>query len=282
MEHKTIGNIVLPVLGVGSWDGLWGRSKRPEPSESRDQKTTAAVVESIKRGMTHIDTAELYGDGYAEEIIGKAIKQFDRSSLFITSKVSGNHLDYRSVLNAVEGSLGRDYIDLYLVHWPSDSIPISETMSAMNTLVDNGTIRHIGLSNFSLSQIVEAKKFCKYKFAAVQVEYNLRYRDNGRHTKGVESEVIPYCQKNGIFVVAYKPLGFGEFAKPGNELIDRLADKYGKTTAQISLNWLLSKDNVVTIPGTTNLDHMVENLGSIGWKMEEGDLALLDEMCVDA
>lgn len=280
MEYKTLRGVTLPVLGIGSWKGRWGERERPPYDPQRDVVTTLAIQCAIRNGITHIDTAELYGEGYAEEQIGKAITGIDRSLLFITSKVSGNHLDYNSIMSAIDGSLqrlGTNYLDLYLVHWPSDVVPISETMAAMGELVSQGKVKHIGFSNFSLSQIVEAQKYTTHRISAVQVEYNLERRDDGRHSLGVESEVIPYCQENGIFVIAYKPFAEGKFAKRGQTFLDELADKYQKTPAQVTLNWLLSKQNIVTIPGTTNTEHITENLGAIGWEMEAADLLLLDQ-----
>lgn len=287
MEYKTIGLISLPVLGIGSWRGIWGDAENPTQrpcyNPVRNLKTTSTIREAINHGITHLDTAELYGDGYAEEIIGGVIKGVDRSSLFITSKVKGDHLDYDSIMKAIDGSLqrlGTDYVDLYLVHWPNQNFPISETMRAMDDLVDQGKAKHIGVSNFSLSQMMEAQQCTEHKIAAVQVEYNLMSRNDGKHTKNVESEIIPYCQENGIFVMAYGPLAKGKLLEGQGvgKLLDSLTRKYEKTPSQISLNWLLSKKNLVTIFGTTNLDHMVENLGAIGWEMEPEDLKLLDSL----
>lgn len=285
MEFKTLRNVSIPAMGIGTWGGLWGGPEREPIDPEKDKVCIQAIKSAIELGITHIDTAELYGGGHAEELIGQAIAGVKRAKLFITSKVSGTHLDYDSVISAAQGSLERlgiDYLDLYLVHWPDPTVPASETMAAMCDLVDKGLVKNIGVSNYSLAQMTEAQRIVsfwdsRYILIANQVEYNLAIRDEGRHSKGVESEVLPYCQAKDIFVIAYKPLARGYLARPGIKPLDEIAEKYGKTQAQIALNWLLSKKNVVTIPKTTNIEHMKENLGAIGWEMKKEDVVLLNQ-----
>jgi diketogulonate reductase-like aldo/keto reductase len=275
MEHKTVAGLKLPVLGLGTWK--MGGKQRSD--SSRDSEEISAIKEAIKLGMTHIDTAEIYGDGHSEELVGQAIKEFDRKKLFITTKVSGGHLHYEDVLAACERSLRRlqtSYVDLYLIHWPNDAVPIKETMSAMNELVDKKLVRFIGLSNFNLSQMKEAQKHSKHKIIANQVEYNLVCRDDGQYCSKVESEVVPYCQEHDIFIVAYRPLANGTLAKPGSSILDELAKKYKKTQAQIAINWLISKKNVITIPKASNIAHLREDAGAIGWKLSGEDVERLD------
>lgn len=246
---------------------------------THDKEAILAIKTAIRLGITHIDTAELYGDGHAEELVGEAIKEFDRKSLFITTKVKWSNLRYEDVISAVKRSLRRlktDYIDLYLVHTPIRSVPIEETMKAMDYVAEYKLARFIGVSNFSVEQMEEAQQYAKNKIAANQVEYNLLIRNVGQHTKDMESKIVPYCQRNNIAVIAYRPLANGELAKPGIRLLDELAKKYGKTQAQIAINWLISKQNVVTIPKAVKIDHIKENLGAIGWKLSEGDIQRLN------
>jgi diketogulonate reductase-like aldo/keto reductase len=246
---------------------------------THDKEAILAIKTAIRLGITHIDTAELYGDGHAEELVGEAIKEFDRKPLFITTKVKWSNLRYEDVISAVKRSLRRlktDYIDLYLVHTPMRSVPMEETMQAMNYVAENKLTRFIGVSNFSVEQMEEAQQYAKNKVAANQVEYNLLIRNVGQHTKDMESKIVPYCQRNNIAVIAYRPLANGELAKPGIILLDELAKKYGKTQAQIAINWLISKQNVVTIPKAVKIDHIKENLGAIGWKLSEGDIQRLN------
>ena len=285
MEYKSVGNLTVPVIGIGTWRGIWGEKSYPEKSLENDKNTIKTIRYAISNDITHIDTASMYGAGYAEEQIGKAIKGFDRHALFIATKVKGSDLDYDSVIRSAKASLKRlntSYIDLFFIHWFNNDTPLSETISALDDLVDEGLIKNIGVSNFSLEQLKAAEDLSKYKISAVQVEYNLERRDNGRHSENVESEILPYCQKNDILIVAYKSFAEGSLAKRGyNSLIDELCLKYNKTPAQISLNWALSKKNIVVIPRTTNFNHMLENLASVGWVMEKEDLARLDNFQTD-
>lgn len=283
MKYKKVDSVVLPEIGIGTWSGLWGSSDRPTKDTVIEDQCKNALRHSISLGATHIDTAEVYGAGHAEELVGKVISDYDRSSLFITSKVAGSNLGYGQVLESCQQSLDRlstDYIDLYLIHWPSNSdVPIAETMRAMDDLVDQGKIRHIGVSNFSLEQLIEAKKATRHGVVAIQVEYNLLRRDNGRHSGGAESEVLPYCQEEGIFLIAYCPLAKGELS--GTEkhpIIDQLAKKYSVTNSQVALAWLLSKDNVVVIPQSTNVEHITQNVQASGLEISDEDLLLLDEL----
>ncbi|NNL15039.1 MAG: aldo/keto reductase, partial [Flavobacteriaceae bacterium] len=220
--------------------------------------------------------------GHCEELIGKAIKDIDRKSLFITSKVWTTNLKYDDVISAAKRSLkrlGSNYLDLYLIHSPNESIPISETLKAFDFLVDSKMAKYIGVSNFKLSQLIEAQKHTKHKIVANQIEYSLLTRNKGKYSGNInmESETIPYCQENDIIIMAERPIERGMILKP-HPLLDRLEEKYDKTKAQIAMNWLISKKNIITIPKSTSVDHLKENLGSLGWQMDESDLKCLDEI----
>ena len=236
MEFKKLtDNITIPVIGLGTWTIGGG----DEADTTYDDEDISAIRTAIKLGITHIDTAEAYAHGHTEELIGKAIGDFDRKSLFITSKVSPEHLSYDDLLASAKGSLQRldtEYIDLYLIHAPNPDIPIQETMKAMDSLAEHKLIRCMGVSNFSVEQIKEAQKYTKNKIVANQIEYNLLVRDKGRVTENMESKIIPYCQENNILIIAWRPLAKGELAKPGFKILDELADKYHKTQAQIAIN----------------------------------------------
>ncbi len=276
MEFKELADgVKIPVLGIGTWK--MGGGLRAD--RTQDKECMLAIKTAVRLGMTHIDTAELYGNGHAEELVGEAIKEFDREALFITTKVKWSNMRYKDVIEAAKRSLKRlktNYIDLYLVHTPNRSIPIEETMKAMDYVAENELARFIGVSNFSVEQIEEAQQHAKNKIVANEIEYNLLVRDLGQHTKDMESKIIPYCQKKGILIIAYRPLAKGELAKPGIKLLDELAEKYGKTQAQIALNWLISKPNIVTIPKAVRIEHIKENLGAIGWRLSEEDMRRLD------
>ncbi|MCZ7623508.1 putative 2,5-didehydrogluconate reductase (2-dehydro-D-gluconate-forming) [Candidatus Kuenenia stuttgartiensis] len=282
MEFKNLSNnIKIPVIGLGTWTIGGG----DEADTTYDKENISAIKTAIKLGITHIDNAEAYAQGHSEELVGRAIVGLDRKSLFITSKVSPEHLSYDNLLASAKGSLQRlntDYIDLYLIHAPNPDIPIQETMKAMDFLVEQKLVRCIGVSNFSVDQIKEAQKYTKNKIVANQIEYNLLVRDKGRVTENMESEIIPYCQENNIFIIAWRPLAKGKLAKPGFKILDELADKYHKTQAQIAINWLISKKGIVVISKSTKVEHLEKNLGAIGWKLRQEDTDRLNNEFINS
>lgn len=278
MEYKNFFNDEkIPSIGLGTWT-IGGRR---DVDYKNDKESVEAIKNAIRLGYTHIDTAEVYGLGHCEEIVGEAIKEFDRNKLFITTKVVKTNLRYENVILAFKNSLRRlgvNYIDLYLIHSHNEEISIKETMRAMDYLVEQKLTRFIGVSNFTVEQIKEAQKFSKNKIVANQIEYNLITR-NGGHTSQkmkMEEEVIPYCQENDIIVIAYRPLERGLLVKE-HPILDKLALKYNKTRTQIAINWLISKKGIITIPKSTNIKHLQENLGAMGWKMEKEDYEILDD-----
>lgn len=272
---ELVEGVKIPVLGIGTWK-IGGDYY---PDYSRDKEEIKSIKFAIKLGMTHIDTAEIYANGHAEELVGKAIKSFKRKEIFITTKVSGDHLKYEQVISSAEGSLKRlgiKYIDLYLIHWPSTKVPLKETMEAMDHLVEEKKVRFIGVSNFSVKEIKEAQKYSKNKIVSNQIEYNLLVRNRGEFNVNMESEIIPYCQQNNIIIIAYRPLAYGKLVSFKNKLLDELCEKYKKTRAQIALNWLISKPGIVAIPKASKIEHIKENLGAIGWSLSEEDIRKLD------
>lgn len=277
MEYKEFSDRTkIPVLGVGTWR-MGGDVKR---DTTYDRKEINAIRTAIELGMTHIDTAEFYGAGHAEELVGEAVKGVDRNKLFITTKVMGDNLRYDEVLEAAENSLrriGTDYVDLYLVHWPNPDVPLKETMKAMDYLVENGIAKRIGVSNFSVEQMKEAQKHSRNRIITNQIQYSLLTRNGGIYNIPSEREIIPFCQKNNIMVTAYRPLDKGEIAKTSNPLLGELRKKYNKTKAQIALNWVISKKNIITLVKSSNTEHIKENLGSVGWKMKKEDIERLDK-----
>lgn len=276
MDYKILDeNVKIPVFGIGTW-GIGGGMVR---STINDKKDINAIKTAVELGMTHIDTAEMYGNGHCEELVGIAIKDYNREELFITTKVLPEHLRYNDVIKAAERSLRRlktDYIDLYLIHGPNPNIPIEETMKAMDYLVEQKMAKFNGVSNFGVEHIKEALKYTKNKIVANQIEYNLLARNRGSFTNDMESDIIPYCEGNDILVIAYAPLAKGRLTKPGYKILDEMARKYNKTQAQIALNWLISQKNVVVIPKSTNIEHLKENLGAVGWRLKQEDIDRLN------
>ncbi|MEO0292733.1 MAG: aldo/keto reductase [candidate division WOR-3 bacterium] len=277
MEYKNLTQEVkIPVLGLGTWE-IGGRLSR---DTSKDKEEIDVIKKAIELGYTHIDTAEMYGGGHSEELIGIAIKDFKRESLFITTKVSPENLRYNDVIKSAEKSLNRlktDYIDLYLIHVPNPKIPIKETMRAMNFLVKRKIIKFIGVSNFGVEQLKEAQSYSENKIVNNQIEYNLLTRLKGMYNDNIESEIIPYCQENNIIITAWRPLAKGKLIEGRFQLLEELERKYNKTRAQIAINWLIGKKNIITIPKSTNIEHLKENLGSLGWRLSEEDNKRLDE-----
>ena len=232
-------------------------------------------VEPLRRGVSlgafHIDTAENYG---TEDVVGEAIAGI-RDSVFLATKVSSTHLRHDDVLKAADGSLRKlktDRIDLYILHGPSQDVPIAETMGAMDRLVDEGKIRFIGVSNFSVEQLRAAQEACRHKITSNQVRYHLADRK-------IEAELLPYCQENRVTVVAYSPLaaGLGKLKAGLQEgALERVAEETGKTEAQVAINWCTSKEGVITIPKSSSAERTEENCGASGWRLSEDHLSLLD------
>ncbi len=266
----------IPAIGLGTWK-IGGDFV---PDYSKDPLWIDALRYGIeysieKIGFVLIDTAELYGGGHAEELIGEAIKDLPREKIFIVTKVKSENLRYERVLKSAKASLERlktDYIDLYLIHWPNPRIPLSETMRALEKLYNEGIVRYIGVGNFDVHLMEEARTYLSATdIIANQIKYSLL----DRHA---EKEIIPYCQKEKIIVMAYTPLERGEVMRL--EILRKLAGKYGKSPAQIALNWLISKPFVVTIPKAEKKKHIKENIDTMGWRLREEDLKLLDELDV--
>jgi diketogulonate reductase-like aldo/keto reductase len=276
MEFKELGKsgIRIPVLGLGTW-GVGGSFNR---FTGGDDDAVKALQLGVELGMRFIDTAEMYARGHSEEVVAKALKE-QRERVFIASKVSPEHLHYDAVLKACESSLRRletSHIDLYQVHWPNPSVPIKETMKAMEHLVDEGKIRLVGVSNFSVRQTREAQEaLSKTDVASNQVEYHLLDRS-------IEDELLSYCQKEHLAIIAYSPLAQGRIPKGGRDerwrVLDKIAVRHGKTRTQVALNWLIAKENVVAIPKAISVDHVQENAGAVGWKMTEEDLNEIDQV----
>jgi diketogulonate reductase-like aldo/keto reductase len=279
MEYREFGKtgFKVSVIGMGTWfDPFWTFVA----AVFRIYRHARASIEALKigldAGINLIDTAEIY---YTEPLVAKAIEGRKRDELFIASKVWSTHLHYDDVIKACNRSLRKlrtSYIDLYQIHFPNSRVPINETMRAMEKLVDEGKIRYIGVSNFSLTQMIEAQNaLSKYELVSTQMEYNLLHRN-------IERDILPYCKKERIAVLAYYPLAHGKLAGSmfsSSSIYRTISLKYGgKTPAQIALNWLLSKSDIVfPIPRGSNPSHVKENLGAVGWRLDEPDIDALEK-----
>ncbi len=261
---KLANGFELPIYGMG----LARVGGHTEPDTSQDEQWLQAIRDAVDNGVTHFDTAEAYAGGHSEELLGRAIKDYDRSKLIIASKVSAWNQTYEGVLKACEASLkrlGTNYIDLYMLHtFPEPGIDIKDTMRAMTRLVNEGIIKHIGVSNLTNNRFDAAQAATPHKIVCNQLHYNVQFRE-------VEHRgILEYSQKNDVMIVAWKPVQRGEL--PQANILDELAEKYGKTWRQVAINWLISQDHIVTICKTTSLEHLQENLGALDWTMESEDI----------
>jgi diketogulonate reductase-like aldo/keto reductase len=246
------------------------------PDSSRDRASVEAIRLGLDLGMNFIDTAEMYGAGHSEEVVSQALEG-RREPVFVASKVSPRHFAHDDVLRSARMSLkrlNRKQMDLYQLHWPSSTIPIAETMRAMEKLVREGLIRFIGVSNFSIEQTREAQEsLSREKIVSNQIEYSLVDRSP-------EAGLLDYCQKEGITVIAYSPLGQGKIPRGRGgafKVLDEIAGRLGRTRNQIALAWVLQHDNVVAIPKAGDKQHVRENSSVSDWKISDEDYKKLGE-----
>jgi len=252
MRYKTLGNTKVKISAIGQGtSGYLPQGKEQEVNQIR------ALDLGIGLGMTFIDTAESYGEGYAEKLIGKVIKGI-RGKVFIATKFSPEHNSYSDVRKSCEASLKRlktDYIDLYQLYWSNPRILISETMGTLEKLKKEGKIRFIGVSNLSVNGLREVQAvIAKGGIKSLQTEYNLFDRT-------IEKTVLPYCEKQKITTIAYSPLDQGLIADGDKRIkvLKNIADRYDKTVAQIVLKWLIHHSSVIAIPKAIELAHVRQN-----------------------
>ena len=227
-----------------------------------------AIKAGLDSGITLVDTAEVYR---SEPLVAKAMEGRKREEIFLATKVWPIHLRRDALIKAFNGSLrrlGTSYIDLYQVHWPNPRVPIEETMAAMEQLVGEGKLMHVGVSNFNLKQIKETQAALpKSGLTSVQLDFSLVQRS-------VEREILPYCEKEGIALLAYYPLGHGKL--PGDARLEKVSSSNGRTKAQVALRWLAGKPSVFPIPRASSPEHVRDNAGAGDWELPEGDRQELD------
>lgn len=248
MKYETLNSVTLPKIGYGTW--------RIGNERSKDTQSLIALRTAFETGYTHLDTAEMYGSGRAEELISQAIHEsgVSRDGLFITSKVMPSHLLYDDVLKACENSLRRlqtDYLDMYLIHWPSGGRNYEETFKALNQLVRENKVKHLGVSNFNLKLLKMACELSETPIITNQVPYSLTDRSY------VKNGVLEFCQQNNIFLTAYSPVDEGRLYP--DKTLKTIAKSHGATEYQIALAWVISQPNIITIPMSANPQHIKEN-----------------------
>ncbi len=262
MPSVTLPNgEAVPAYGQGTWH--MGEDRRRAADEE------AALKLGIELGVTLIDTAEMYGNGVAEEIVGRATAGL-RNRLFIVSKVLPYNASQKGVIDACERSLKRlktDRIDLYLLHWRG-SVPLPETIAGFARLQKDGKIRHHGVSNFNTEDMQEWVGLAGGEaVAANQILYNL-----GR--RGPEWELIPWCRERAVAIMAYTPLEQGRMLT--NRALKEVASRHGRSAAQVALAWLLRQDGMIVIPKATQPEHVRDNRAALDLALDDADLALLD------
>lgn len=267
MEQKPLGwtKVDVPVIGQGTWH--MGDSRRARAAE------VEALRAGLALGMTHLDTAEIYGNGGAEEVIAEALQGRTRAEIFLVSKVAPHNATYKGTIAAAEQSLRRlrtDYLDLFLLHWPGRH-PIADTMRAMEDLVAAGKIRLLGVSNFSVEDLREAMAaLSRQRIAANQVLCNLSSR-------GIERDLIPFCDAEGIAVVGYTP--FGNWPRAGSEglrVLREVGARHGKTPHQVALRFLTRTPGLFAIPKASDVAHVRENAGAGDFQLSSDDIELID------
>ncbi|NTV42076.1 MAG: aldo/keto reductase [Syntrophobacteraceae bacterium] len=224
---------------------------------SRDAEQIRALQQGIDLGMTFIDTAEVYGAGHSEELVGRAVRG-RRDKVFLASKVSPEHLSPVDLVTSCEKSLRRmgiDHLNLYQIHWPNPAVPLDETLGAMVRLREQGKIGHLGVSNFSLPELERTQCILgSVPLFSVQAEYNL-------FDRGAEVEIIPWCTHNRVLFIAYSPLDQGRVV--GSEVVRKqlavLAGRLSCTPSQVALNFLCTRGPVLAIPKALRSDHIKEN-----------------------
>lgn len=270
MKYETLNNVTLPKIGFGTWN-IGGGST---PNLKFDSAHLHALRSALETGYTHFDTAEMYADGHAEELLGQAIREanVNRESLFITSKVMPSHLRYNDVLRSCEKSLKRlqmDYIDLYLIHWPSAGSKYDDTFQALNKLVRDGKVKHLGVSNFNLKLLKRAQELSETHIVTNQAPYSLSDRSY------VKNGVLEYCQQNNIFLTAYEPLDKGNIRS--NKTLEAIAKAHNTSVFQIALAWIISQPNIIAIPMSTNPQHIHENFEAAEIVLTQEEIDLLSK-----
>jgi diketogulonate reductase-like aldo/keto reductase len=267
-QRRLLGtDMVLPVIGQGTW------------KMEGDDRTLAisALQAGVDAGMTHVDTAELYGHGVVEELVGEALSR-RRDQVFLVSKVLPQNASYEGTLKACEQSLRRlrtDRLDLYLLHWRG-RFPLEETFRAFDALQQSGKLRRWGVSNFDLDDIDEAVKLVgEGKIACNQVLYHLQER-------AIEHRLIPLCERHDITVVAYSPFGAGRFPHasasrhPGAKILDEVALAHRASVHQVALAFLVRRPSVLAIPKAARVEHARDNAAGGDLELSEDEIARID------
>lgn len=271
MKYETLHNERIQKIGFGTWKIGGGMSA----NRLQDKRSLTALRSALDIGYTHFDTAEMYANGHSEELLGQAVREsgIPREDLFIVSKVTPSNLRYKNVLRSCENSLRRldmDYLDLYLIHWSSSSIPLNESFRALNQLVHERKVRHLGVSNFNVKLMKQAQAESETPIFTNQVPYSIVDRSY------VRNGVLEYCQGNDILLTAYSPVEEGRL--PVRPVLKTIADAHNATPYQIALAWLVSQPRVITIPMSFNPEHIAENFAAADIELTAKEIAQLNQL----
>jgi diketogulonate reductase-like aldo/keto reductase len=253
-DWKPIGGDRVSAIGLGTW-----AIRSPRAAE----EVLVAAIESGRVNL--VDTAEMYGDGDAEELVGRVARRVGRDRVFITTKMLPHHLssieEAERAARASLRRLGVREVDLFLIHWPAWGVPVAEQVRRFEKAVyETGMARYIGVSNFSLPELREALGATRSAEIVVdQVHYSVLRREPE------ETGLLDYALENGVTIQAYTPLERGRVAR--HPAVRRIAERLGKTPIQVALNYLISRPRVVAIPKTERMDHLLEILGALGWRL---------------
>ncbi len=261
-DKKIIGKEKVTSIGLGTW-GIRNYKRAEE-----------AIIHAVELGINHVDTAEMYGSGKAEELVGRVLRVVGKENLFVTTKLMPDKfVDKERAVKAAQKSLSRlglSTVDLILIHWPQWSVPISTQIRSLEAILDNGLARYIGVSNFNRTQLEEAlTSLKKAEIVVNQVKYSILDRAE------VENELLEFSVKNNITIQAYTPLERGEVTY--NRVIKSVAEKKNKTPVQIALNYLISHKNVVAIPKTERKERVEEFYQTMGWRLSLEDILYLKQ-----
>lgn len=271
MKFETIRGVQVPKIGFGTWKIGGERSA----NHDLDEKSKNALHSAIEMGYTIFDTAESYAANHCEELLGEVIQEsgVQRERFFITSKVSPDHLKYQAVLDACEGSLRRlrtEYLDLYLIHWPNPKIKLEETFRALNRLVRDGKVKHIGVSNFNLRLLRKSCALSETPLFTNQVLFNLPNR------KYVKNGVLEFCQRSDIVLTAYSPIKFRNLNV--TLTLKSIAEVHHATPAQIAIAWLIAQPRVITIPMSFTPVHQKENFDAADIELSDQEMQSLNKL----
>ena len=310
MEYRQLGKSDLSVSTIGY--GAWGIGGKPFWSTEGEENSIRSIEKSIDLGINFYDTAPVYGFGYSEELLGRALQSKRKDVIIATKcglvwkkedlKAIRKRATRESILEEIDLSLKRlrtDYIDLYQVHWPDESTPIEETMNTLLQIQKEGKIRYIGVSNYSVDQMKESLNYGQ--IISLQPMYSMLERD-------IEKESLPFCVENDIGIICYSPLASGVLTGKYDENtkfqdwrgqgiignftgdvyvshikkvknLKKIAQKHDKTLAQLAINWLLHQKGVTTaIVGVKNPDHVEQNMSSVGWDIPDNDLKIISDI----